>query len=385
MRRDLHMHPELSNREQRTARVVADRLRALGFDEVQTGVARHGVVGLLKGAKPGAVVAYRADLDALPIQEATDVPYRSTVPGVMHACGHDAHTVVALGAAEVLSGLRGQMSGTVKFLFQPAEEGAPEGEEGGARLMIKEGALDNPRPRAIFGLHTSPELEAGQIGYRAGPAQAAADGFHIVVRGKMAHAASPHRGIDAIVVAAECVTALQTLRSRRLDPFEPVVLTIGTIHGGHRQNILAEAVRMEGTVRTFSEEARTNVEQLMRETLAGVTTAYGATFDFKYDRGTPVVVNDPDLVEASLSSLRRSVGKANVVEVPRRMGAEDFSFYGEWVPAFLFRLGSGNEALGITANAHTPTFDVDERCLEVGVRTVVHLLLDFLDRHAAGN
>ena len=200
-RRDFHQHPELSNREERTSRIVAERLRALGCDEVRTGVARHGVVALLKGAKPGPVVAYRADMDALPITEANDVPYKSQTPGVMHACGHDAHTTVALGVAEVLSALREQIHGSVKFLFQPAEEGAPDDEEGGASLMIKEGALENPRPLAIFGFHTSPELETGKIGFRSGPAQASADAFAIIIRGKMAHAAAPHRGVDTIVVA----------------------------------------------------------------------------------------------------------------------------------------------------------------------------------------
>src|SRR5436190_6797728 len=228
-RRDFHMHPELSNREERTARIVAEKLQAFGFDQVRTDVARHGVVGLLKGGLPGPVVAYRADMDALPINETIDVPYKSLVPGVKHACGHDAHTAIGLGVAEVLSHMRDQIHGTVKFLFQPAEEGAPDDEEGGATLMIKEGALENPRPLAIFGLHTTPEIEVGQIGYRAGPAQASADGFTITIHGKMVHAATPRKGIDTIVVAAECVTALQTIKSRRIDAFEPVIITVGTI------------------------------------------------------------------------------------------------------------------------------------------------------------
>src|SRR3989442_1443378 len=219
-RRDFHMHPELSNREERTARVVAEKLHSLGFDEVRTNVARHGVVALLKGAKPGPVVALRADMDALPINETIDVPYKSLVPGVKHACGHDAHTTIELGVAEVLSKMRDQIQGTVKFLFQPAEEGPPPNEEGGATLMIKEGALENPRPLAIFGLHTTPETEAGKIGYRAGPAQAAFDVFTVTVRGKTAYAAWPDKGVDTIVVAAECVMALQTIKSRRINAFE---------------------------------------------------------------------------------------------------------------------------------------------------------------------
>ena len=381
-RRDFHMHPELGNREERTVRVVAERLRALGFDEVKTGVARHGVVALLNGAKPGPVVAVRADMDALPINETIDVPYKSLVPGVKHACGHDAHTTVALGVAAVLSQMRGQISGSVKFLFQPAEEGVPTGEEGGATLMIKEGALENPRPLAIFGLHTSSELEAGQIGYRAGPAQASSDVFHITLRGKMAHAASPHKGVDTILVAAECVTALQSIRSRRIDPLEPVVLTVGSIHGGNRPNIIADEVKMEGTVRTFSEETRNRVEQFMRETLGGITVAYGAEYELEYERGTMVVVNDPKLVEETLPVFRRMVGETNVIEVPKRMGAEDFSFYQQVVPGFFFRLGSGNKAKGITAEAHTPEFDIDEDCLVVGVKAMSGAVLDFIERHA---
>lgn len=381
-RRDFHMHPELSNREERTARIVAERLRAFGFDEVRTNVARHGVVGLLKGRLPGPVVAYRADMDALPITEANEVPYKSKTPGVMHACGHDAHTTVALGVAQLLSQMRDQIRGSVKFVFQPAEEGAPAGEEGGAALMIKEGALENPKPLAIFGFHTSAELDAGVIGYRSGPAQASADGFTITVRGKMAHAAAPHKGIDTIVIAAECVTALQTIKSRRIDTFDPIILTIGTIHGGNRQNIIADEVKMSGTVRTFSEDARTQIEKMMRETLAGITSAYGAKFELDYERGTMVVVNDPKLTEATLPSLRRSAGESKVVEVPKRMGAEDFSFYGRVVPGCFLRLGCGNKSKGLTPDAHTPTFDIDEECLPVGVKVMSAVLLDFLEQHA---
>ncbi len=381
-RRDLHMHPELSNREERTAQVVAVRLRALGLDEVRTNVAKHGIVALLKGAQPGPVVALRADLDALPIKETLEVPYRSLVPGVKHACGHDAHTTIALGVAEVLSRMRGQIHGSVKFLFQPAEEGPPAGEEGGALLMIKEGALEHPRPDAIFGLHVTPELEAGVIGFRPGPAQASADNFTITLTGRTVHAAFPHQGVDTILVAAECVTALQSIKSRRLDTFEPVILTIGTIHGGNRPNVIAGEVKLTGTVRTLNEQVRKRLEQLMRETLAGVTGAYGATYNLEYERGTMVVFNDPQLVEESLTTLRRTLGERNVVEVPQRMGAEDFSYYQQVVPGCLLRLGSGNKAKGITAEIHTPEFDIDEECLVVGVKVMSNLALDFLDRHA---
>src|ERR1051325_3743705 len=233
------MHPELSNREERTSKIVADKLRALGLDEVRTGVAKYGVVALLKGSKPGPVVAVRADMDALPIQETIDVPYKSQTPGVKHACGHDVHTTVELGVAEVLSKMKEEVRGTVKFIFQPAEEGGPQGEEGGAKLMLKEGAFETPRPQAIFGLHTEPNLQAGQIGYHVGPAMASSDTFYITVKGKSAHGAQPQLGVDAVVVAAQCVLALQNIRSRRIDPLEPLVITVGTIHGGTRFNVVA--------------------------------------------------------------------------------------------------------------------------------------------------
>jgi amidohydrolase len=377
-RRDFHMHPELSNQEERTARVVAEKLRALGFDEIRTNVAGHGVVALLKGAQPGAVVAVRADMDALPINETMDVPYKSLVPGVKHACGHDAHTAIALGVAELLSKMHREIHGSVKFLFQPAEEAPPGDKPLGAALMIQEGTLENPRPSAIFGLHTTTEIDAGKIGYRAGAAQASSDSFVITIHGKMAHAADPHNGIDTIVVAAECVTALQTIKSRRVDAFEPVILTIGTIHGGNRPNIMPDEVKMEGTVRTFNETVRQQVEQMMRETLGGVTAAYGAKFDLEYRHGTMVVFNDPKLVAASLPSIRRAVGETNVIEAPKRMGAEDFSFYEQVVPGFFLRLGSGNKAKGIVAEAHTPEFDIDEDCLVTGVKVMSNLVLDYL-------
>src|SRR5262245_11396358 len=382
-RRDFHMHPELSNKEERTSRIVAEKLRAFGVDEIRTNVAGYGVVALLKGAQPGPVVAVRGDMDALPINETMDVPYKSLVPGVKHACGHDAHTTIGLGVAELLSKMRGDMRGSVKFLFQPAEEAPPGEKPVGAALMIKEGALENPRPSAIFGLHTSPEIDAGKIGYRAGAAQASSDSFVITIHGKMSHAAVPERGVDSVVVAAECVTALQTIKSRRLDTFEPIILTIGTIHGGNRPNIIPDEVKMEGTDLTINETVRKQVEEMMRQTLGVVTAAYGATYDLEYRHGTMVVFNDPKLVEASLPSIRRAVGDANVLEAPKRMGAEDFSFYQQVVPGFFLRLGSGNKAKGITAEAHTPEFDIDEGCLVTGVKVMSTLALDYLNTHPA--
>lgn len=382
-RRDFHMHPELSNREVRTSRVVAERLRALGLDEVKTGVGKHGVVALLKGGKPGPVVAVRADMDALPIQETNDVPYKSRNPGVKHACGHDVHTTVALGVAEVLSKMRDQIPGTIKFIFQPAEEGAPVGEEGGAELMIREGALENPRPQAIFGLHTIGS-DVGQIEYHSGPAMASADRFAITIRGKKSHGAQPQAGIDAVVVAAECVTALQTIRSRRIHPLEPLVITVGTIKGGDRSNIIADEVKMEGTMRTLNEEVRSLAQKMMRETLAGVTSAYGATFDLQFDSPNPVTYNDPRLVEETLPTIRRIVGEANVLAPKPLMPAEDFSYYQKVIPGFFFFLGVGNKAKGLMPQWHTADFDVDEESLVVGVKVMSNVLLDYLERHAAG-
>lgn len=381
MRRDFHRHPELAYHEERTARIVAERLRALGFDEIRTNIARHGVVALLKGARPGPVVAVRADLDALPVSETNNLPYKSSVPGVMHACGHDAHTAIALGVAEVLSRIRGQIRGYVKFLFQPAEEAGASNEPDGASMMIREGALENPRPLAVFGLHTAPELDAGTIGYHSGPAQAAIDTFVLTFRGKVPNGTTPELGVDTILVAAESVSALQTIKSRRMNTFEPLLLTIGSIHGGDRPFNTPAEVKLQGSVRTFSEDARNRVAQLMRETLAGITAAHGATFDLQLHPVTAVVVNDPKLVEESLPSLRSAVGAVNVAEIPQRMGGEDFSYYGQVVPGFLFRLGSGNKAKGITADAHTPAFDIDEDCLVVGVKAMATLVADFLDQH----
>ena len=383
-RRDFHMHPELSNREERTSRIVAERLRTLGLTDVKTGVGKYGVTALLKGERPGAVIAVRADMDALPIQDVNDVPYKSQVAGVKHACGHDAHTTVALGVAEVLSKMRGEIAGTIKFIFQPAEEGAPAGEEGGARLMIKEGAMESPRPAAIFGLHTLPAIEAGQIAYHTGPAMASSDRFFITIRGKGSHGAQPHTGIDAIVVAAECVTALQTIRSRRIDPQEPLVISIGLIQGGRRNNIIADEVKMEGTMRTLNEEVRQRAQSLMKETLQNITAAYGATYELKFEEQAAVTFNEPKLVEETLPVIRRIVGNENTLNIKPFMPAEDFSYFQKISPGFYYFLGVGNRARGITSPWHTPTFDIDEESLVVGVKVMSNVLLDYLERHAGG-
>ncbi len=380
-RRDFHMNPELSNREVRTAKVVAEKLRALGFDEVKTGVAKNGVVAVLKGKKPGPVVAWRADMDALPVTSELKVPYKSKNIGVHHACGHDAHVAIALGAAEILCKMREDIAGTVKFIFQPAEEGPPAGEDGGASMMVKEGALENPRPKAIFGLHVSTWIPAGKFGVISGPAMASADSFEITLKGKQVHAAMPHQGVDTIVVASECVLALQAIRSRRIDPMEPMVLTIGTIHGGNRNNIITGEVKMEGTLRTFNEGVRESVRTMMKQTLAGCTASNGATYEMTFrEPGYPLTSNDSDLVAKSLPLMRRLEG-ANIVTVKPVTGAEDFSYFQKVIPGFFWFLGASNEALGITAAHHTPDFNIDEAILVPGVRMAVSQLLDYLDQH----
>ena len=384
-RRDFHMHPELSNREERTGRIIAERLRALGLDDIRTGVARHGVVALLRGGKPGPVVAVRADMDGLPVEESIDVPYKSRNPGVKHACGHDVHMTVQLGVAEVLSKMRAEIPGVIKFIFQPAEEGPPAGEEGGATLMIKEGVLANPRPKAIFGLHVASFVEAGRLSYTPGGAMASADRFVVKVRGKKTHGAWPHEGIDAAVIASECVLALQSIRSRRIDPSEPLVVTIGSMHGGNRFNIIADEVVMEGTVRALDEDVRGKVRQLMRQILDGVTKAHGGSASLEYLPGYSVTYNDPSLSERSAPTLRRIAGDKNVSVIKPTMGSEDFSEYQKVIPGFFYWLGGGNRAKGITAAHHTAEFDVDENSLVLGVKAMSAVLLDFLERESTSS
>jgi len=381
-RRYLHQHPELSNREEKTSQYIAEKLRSLGFDEVKTQVGKYGVVGLLKGAKPGPVVAVRADMDALPILETLNVPYKSQNAGVKHACGHDVHMTVQLGVAEILSKNRNLINGTIKFIFQPAEEGAPEGEKGGAGFMIEQGAMENPKPSAIFGLHVMPNIQVGQIGVNSGPAMASSDKFMLTVRGKKVHGAYPHDGIDTIVVASEAVLALQTIRSRRINTQEPLVITIGSFQGGNRFNIIADEVKIEGTMRTLNEEVRTNAMAMMKQTLQGITSAYGATYELTWGKNNPVTYNDPSLVAATLPTLKRIVGEANITTPRPQMGAEDFSLFQKVVPGFFYFLGVGNTSKGITAMIHTPEFDADEEALVIGVKVMSNVLLDYLDRNA---
>lgn len=380
-RRDFHMHPELSNREVRTGKVIAERLKALGFDDIRTGVSNNGIVALLKGGKPGPVVAIRADMDALPIDETIDVPYKSQNKGVKHACGHDVHMTVALGTAEVLSRMRSDIAGSVKFIFQPAEEGPPEGEDAGAVRMIREGALANPRPQAIFALHTTPNLEAGTIGYAPAAMLASSDSLSIRIIGQKVHAAWPHQGIDPIFVASEVILGLQSIRSRRIDPLEPMVLTVGSIHGGNRHNIIAEDVRLEGTLRTHSEKVRERAMSLIREITAGIAQSHGAKAEVAWSsRSNPPTVNDTKLVEATLPIMRKAAGDANVIQVPPVMGAEDFSYFQKEIPGMMYWLGVGNQAKGITGMLHTPAFDVDESSLVTGVKVMTNIVFDYLDR-----
>ena len=379
-RRDIHRHPELGNREFRTGKLVAERLRTLGI-EVRYPVAKTGVVGILKGGRPGAVVAVRADLDALPIQERNDVPYKSENAGVKHACGHDAHTTILLGTAEVLSKMKDRLPGTVVFLFQPAEEGTPEGEEGGAPLMIKEGVLDQPKVQAVYGLHMDPTLEIGEVGWSIGPIYASSDRFVIEVQGKKTHGAYPHTGLDPIPVAAEMVQALQLIVSRQFDALSPKVLTIGSIHGGNRFNIIADQVTLEGTLRTLDVDIRREMKERIQRTVAGVAATHGLTAALRWvGEGNLATMNDAALTRASVPSLQRVYGAAQTKEVKPQMGAEDFAALADRVPGLYIKMGVRNEAKGITAMIHTEDFDVDERVLPLGVKAMSTLVWDYLAR-----
>ncbi len=389
-RQRIHQNPELGNREFRTAELVARHLRALGM-EVRTGVAHTGVVGVLRGGRPGPVVAVRADMDALPVTEDTPYPFRSTVRttyngqevGVSHACGHDVHTAVQMGVASVLASMRDQVPGTVVFLFQPAEEGPPEGEEGGAALMLREGVFEQLKPSAVFGLHSFSEMEVGKVGYTPGPAMAAATEWRAVVRGKQAHGASPHLSVDPVVMASQVVTALQTIRARNLSPFTPSVITVGIIRGGERLNIIPAEVKLEGTIRTFDPAVQDEVERRMREVFDGSTRAGGGSFTLEFNRAYPVTVNDLSLAARMHPTLERVVGRENVVPVEPTTGAEDFSYFATEVPGFFYRLGTVKP--GTTSGGHhTPTFMADDASIPVGMRVMSSLLLDYLGGGAVG-
>jgi amidohydrolase len=378
-RRDIHRHPELGFREKRTAALVADRLRALKFDEVRTGVGGTGVVAILKGGRPGRLVGVRADMDALPIPELIDVPYKSTVANVKHACGHDAHVAIALGVADVFSRLRDRIPGTVMFFFQPAEEGDPDGGRTGALRMLDDG-LFRQLPSAVFGLHVMPTIEAGQIGLNSGGAMAANSRFVVTIAGKKTHGAYPHTGIDPIPIAAQVVTAFQTIVSRQRNATDPTVVSVGSIAGGNRFNIIADAVRMEGTVRTLSKDGPAFVRERMDAILKGITSSYGATYTLDYLEGSALTYNDPALTDASRPALESVAGKANIITPPPQMGAEDFAYYQQQTPGLFFFLGVGNAKKNITAMVHTEYFDIDEDALPLGVRALGTVVLDALFR-----
>ena len=392
-RRDFHQNPELGNREVRTAKIVADHLRALGFDQVQEKVAHTGVVGILKGGLPGPVVALRADMDALPVVEEVDVPFKSVVRtewsgqqcGVMHACGHDAHTAMLMGVAEILAGMRARIPGTVKFLFQPAEETPPIGEDGGARLMVAEGCLKNPDVGAVFGLHVTSIFPTGMIGYRSGPFMASADDFRIFVRGTQTHAAMPWRGVDPIVVSSQIVLGLQTVVSRRMNiTHEPSVVTVGVFHGGVRHNIIPDEVRLEGTIRTFDEEQRNEIHEHVTRISEMIAESGGAKAKVHIHRWYDVTVNHPGLTEWSVPTLSRIAGEVNVQVVDKVCGAEDFSFFQKEVPGFFYFIGCTplDRDAATAAPNHSPRFYVDETCLKIGVKTITALALDWLAANA---
>jgi amidohydrolase len=376
-RRFLHMNPELSNREFMTSKLIATKLVSLGLD-VQMQVAKTGVVALLTGDQPGITVGCRADMDALPIQEQTDLPYKSLNPGVMHACGHDIHMSVALGTAMVMSTLKDRLNGNIKFIFQPAEEGAPAGEEGGASLMIKEGVLDNPPVRAIFGLHVMP-LDVGKIQFSAGSIMAASDRFEITIVGKSSHGARPHEGKDAITLAAQVILSIQTIVSRNLEATDPAVISIGRIEGGIRSNIIADEVRLEGTVRTLSETNRSKIQQLMENVVRGITSSFGANYSFRYRRGSSPVYNHPQLAKIMSPTLHEILGATNVEEITPQMVAEDFSAFGQEIPGFFFFLGVKPLEQTSMAPLHSPLFNPDERSIATGIKVMCHLLFDCLE------
>ena len=385
-RRDFHEHPELSNRETRTAGIVAAHLKQLGI-ETRTGVAHTGVIGVLKGGRPGPVVALRADMDALPVTEQVRVPFASKVRttyngqdvGVMHACGHDAHTAMLMGAAEVLAGMRAELPGTVVFVFQPAEEGPPAGERGGARLVIEEGGLSNPKPDAIFGLHVMP-LPAGQIGYRPRGLMASADLLRVTVHGRQTHGAQPWNGVDPVTIAAQVVLGLQTIPSRQLDvTIAPAIITVGSIQGGIRENIIPDSVVLRGTIRTFDPAMQKDVHARIRRTAEDIARSAGARADVGISELTAVTYNDPALTTRMVPSLERVVGASNVVLVSPVTVAEDFSYYQQKVPGLFVFLGiAPTDGPAKAAPNHSPLFFVDESALVSGVRTLTSLALDFL-------
>ncbi len=385
-RRDFHQNPELSNREFKTAEKIAAHLKSLGM-EVQTGIAHTGVVGILKGKKPGKVLALRADIDALPVPERADLPFKSVAKGeyngeevpVMHACGHDTHIAILMGVADILSKNTDKINGTIKFIFQPAEEGAPPGEEGGAKLMIKEGVLKNPDVDAIFGLHIGSGQLVNTIGYKSGGAMAAVNSFVIDVKGKQTHGSMPWGGIDPIMVSAKIIDGLQTLVSREMPlTQEAVVLSIGKITSGVRSNIIPESAQMIGTLRTLDTEMQSHIHKRMREMVSDIAKAYRAKANISIDEGYPITYNDPELTAQMASSLEKAAGKDNVNIMKAITGAEDFSFFQKEVPGLYFFLGGKAPGETEAFPHHTPDFYIDESGMLLGVKAFIQLSLDYL-------
>ncbi len=399
-RRDIHQHPELGNQETRTAKLVADHLRALGM-EVKTGVAGTGVVALLKGGKPGPVVALRADMDALPVKEQVDVPFASQAKGtylgkevdVMHACGHDAHTAILMATAEVLAGMKDQLPGSVKFIFQPAEESPadfePDGKKiWGAKMMVQEGVLENPKVDAIFGLHVSSSYPVGKLSWRSGPAMAAADQFWIDVTGKQTHGARPWSGIDPIVVSSQIILGLQTIPSRQINSMlEPAVITVGAIHGGNRMNIVPDSVAMTGTIRTYDEGMKKDIHQRIARTATQIAQSAGAKADVRVVELYNATVNNPGLTEEMGATLRRVAGEGNYGLQPKSTASEDFSFYQEKVPGMFFYLGVTPKDVNpeTAAPNHSPRFYVDESGFINGVRALSNLTVDYMAKARQGS
>ena len=389
-RHDLHQFPELSNREFKTSKKVENHLRSLGL-EVTTGIAHTGVVAILKGGKPGPLVALRADMDGLPVTEMTGLSFASAQTdtyngqevGVMHACGHDAHVAILMGVAEFLTSVRDELAGSVMFIFQPAEEGAPVGEEGGAKLMLKEGIWKTNKPDVIFGLHVT-NAPHGIIGYREGPFMAASDAWKFTIKGRQAHGSTPWESIDPIMVAFQIGNNIQTIVSRKLNLTEsPAVISVGSIHGGVRSNIIPDVVEMEGTIRTFDPAIREQIFIELRKIAETTAAMAGATVEVLLPNGDnyPVTVNDPDLTQRVLPTLRDIVGKDMVYRSGRSMGAEDFSFFAQQVPGFYFYLGVNKIGadLSSTAGNHSPLFIIDDGALPVGVKALTHMTIDYLN------
>ena len=388
-RRQLHQYPELGNREFKTAKLIADHLRSLGM-EVTEGVAKTGVVGLLKGGKPGPCIALRADMDGLPITEKTGLPYASREKGeyngqpvgVMHACGHDTHVAMLMSVAQVLAGIKNELKGSVKFIFQPSEEGAPEGEEGGASLMVKEGVMENPKVEAIFGMHIESAIKVGTIQYKPGAFMASSDWFTIKIHGKGSHGSQPWLGIDPISTAAQIITGIQTIVSRQSElPKAPVVITVGKIAGGVRNNIIPDECVLDGTIRTLDSKMQEDVHRGLRLMAQKIAEANGATAEVSIDTKTLVTYNDPSLMNKMLPSLQAAIGASNVSEREWVTGAEDFSYYGTRAPAIFLYLGgmpAGNDAAKAPPH-HTAEFYVDDSGMKTGIKAFCQLVTDYLN------